>query len=402
MEAAERHGHLLPAAAREHGSPVPYHLRTRERRHRYGLTARFMTIPFERLWQALAERYRVEEEIGQGGMATVFRAWDIKNRRPVALKVLDPQLATAVAVERFLREIKTAGNLPHPRILPLYDSDATEGFLFYVMPLIEGGALRRRLEGHRQLDIEEAVRIACEVADALSCAHSHGIIHRDIKPDNILLSSGGAVVSDFGIARAFAAQDHEYITATGVQVGTPAYMSPEQFAGDVLDSRTDIYSLGCVLYEMLTGSAPFDEHSATAVIARKSNDAVPSIRTVRPAVSESLERVVLKALSRTPADRFASAGELAHALRSRETAAASDVRAESVAVLPFTNLSPDPDTEYLSDGISEELINALGRIPGLLVAARTSSFAFRGKAVDLIAIGRALKAATVLEGSVRK
>ncbi|HEY6223235.1 MAG TPA: protein kinase [Gemmatimonadales bacterium] len=361
-----------------------------------------MSTSQERLASALSDRYRLEEEIGRGGMAVVRRAWDLKNHRTVAIKVLHEDLSGAVGVERFLREIQTTGNLTHPHILPLFDSDATAGFLYYVMPFSEAGALRKRLDGHQLLDLDEAVRIACEVADGLSYAHSHGIIHRDIKPDNILFLGGRAVVGDFGIARAVSTPDRDDITATGAKIGTPAYMSPEQVAGDELDGRTDIYSLACVLYEMLAGSTPFTGPSAQAVMARKSVDAVPPIRTVRPEVPEALERVVLKALARTPADRHETAADFAAALRSPATAPAYDLRAESVAVLPFTNLSADPDTEYFSDGLSEEIINALARIPGLLVAARTSSFAFRGKAVDLAAIGAALKVATVLEGSVRR
>ncbi|HET7251377.1 MAG TPA: protein kinase [Gemmatimonadales bacterium] len=361
-----------------------------------------MATAHERLVDALSDRYRLEEEIGRGGMAVVYRAWDLKNHRTVAIKVLHEDLSSAVGVERFLREIQTTGNLTHPHILPLYDSDATVGFLYYVMPFSEAGALRKRLAGHQQLDVDEAVRITCEVADGLSYAHSRGIIHRDIKPDNILfLGNDRAVIGDFGIARAVSAPDCDDITATGVKIGTPAYMSPEQVAGEELDGRTDIYSLGCVLYEMLVASTPFSG-PAQAVMARKSIDPVPPIRTVRPTVPEALERVVLKALARTPADRFATAGEFAAALRNPVAAPAFDVRAESIAVLPFTNLSPDPDTEYFSDGLSEEIINALARIPGLQVAARTSSFAFRGKAIDLAAIGGALKVATVLEGSVRR
>jgi len=362
-----------------------------------------MSEDFERLASALSDRYRIEQEIGRGGMATVYSAWDLKNRRRVALKALNPELSSAVAVERFLREIETTGNLTHPHIVPLFDSDAVDGILFYVMPIMEGGTLRRRLLGHCQLDIDEAVRITCEVAEALGYAHSRGIIHRDIKPDNILFfSNGRAVVGDFGIARAVMDPRHEDITVTGVKIGTPAYMSPEQIAGDDLDGRTDIYSLGCVLYEMLAGKVPFMEYSANALWARKSVDAVPPIRSVRPAVPEQLELAVLKALDRTPVDRFATAGEFAGVLRSPAAPPVPTAPAESVAVLPFTNLSPDPDTEYLSDGISEEIINALARIPGLQVAARTSSFAFRGKAVDLAAIGKALRVSTVLEGSVRR
>jgi eukaryotic-like serine/threonine-protein kinase len=362
-----------------------------------------MAVVPERLAAALADRYRIDGEAGRGGMATVYRAWDLKNRRPVALKVLHPELSSALGVERFLREIETSANLAHPHILPLYDSDGVDGYLFYVMPFIEDGTLRKRLEGSAGLEIDTAVSIACDVADALGYAHSHGIIHRDIKPDNILFWGGRAVVGDFGIARVVSAPGNQHITATGTQIGTPAYMSPEQVASDEqLDGRSDIYSLGCVVYEMLTGSVPFTGLSARAVMVRKSRDPVPPIRSVRPEVPDALERAVLKALAKVPADRFATAAEFAASLQSRAAHDDDDVPAESVAVLPFTNLNPDPDTEYFSDGISEEILNALAKIPGLHVAARTSSFAFRAKAVNLAEIGAALKVATVLEGSVSK
>jgi len=334
-------------------------------------------------------------------MATVYRGWDLKNHRPVALKVLHPELSSALAVERFLREVETAGNLTHPHILPLFYSDAADGFLFYVMPFVEDGSLRDRLKGHHQLDIAAAVRITCEVADGLSYAHGRGIIHRDIKPDNILFLGERAVVSDFGIARAVAAPDDEAITATGVKIGTPAYMSPEQITGDELDCRTDIYSLGCVLYEMLAGSVPFTGTSAQAVMARTVIDPVPPIRTVRPAVPLGVERAVLKALAKNPADRFATAREFAEGLRAR-VALADGVSAESVAVLPFDNLSGEQGTDYFSDGITEEIINTLGQVSGLHVAAATSSFAFRGKAVSLEEVGEKLRVATVLRGSVQR
>ncbi|MDH3571239.1 MAG: serine/threonine protein kinase, partial [Gemmatimonadota bacterium] len=217
-----------------------------------------MTDLLERLRTALADRYTIERELGKGGMATVYLAEDVKHHRPVALKVLRPELAAALGPERFLREIEIAANLHHPHILPLYDSGEAEGFLYYVMPYVEGESLRDRLEREKQLAIDDALQVAREVADALSYAHAHGVIHRDIKPENILLESGHAVVADFGIARAVDAAGGARLTETGIAIGTPAYMSPEQAGGEKdLDGRSDLYSLGCVLYEMLAGQPPF-------------------------------------------------------------------------------------------------------------------------------------------------
>jgi TolB-like protein/tetratricopeptide (TPR) repeat protein len=336
-------------------------------------------------------------------MATVYLARDLKHRRSVAIKVLHPELATALGVERFLLEIQTAARLSRPHILPLFDSGEAKHWLFYVMPYVEEGTLRDRLEHERQLSIEDAVRIGCDLAEALAYAHSRGVIHRDIKPENVMFSAGRAVIADLGIAWAVTEAQGDRLTPTGVAIGTPAYMSPEQAAGGGrIDGRTDIYSLGCVIYEMLTGSPPFTGPTPRAVMARHSIDAAPPIRTVRPTVPEGLERAVLRALSKVPADRFATAGQFADALRARESVDHDQVPHESIAVLPFANLSTDPDTEYFSDGIAEEIIDTLARLPGLRVAARTSSFAFRGRAVDLAEVGAKLKVATVLEGSVRR
>jgi len=355
----------------------------------------------ERLSAALADRYRIEGEAGRGGMATVYIARDLKNPRRVAIKVLNEELASAIGVERFLREIKTAAGLTHPHILPLFDSDQADGLLFYVMPYIEGETLRNRLQRERQLPIADAIRIACEVADALAYAHSLGVVHRDIKPENILFEAGHAVVSDFGIARAISTAGGDVLTATGMLIGTPGYMSPEQVEhGASVDGRSDTYSLACMLYEMLGGDRPFLGWSAQAVLARQLLEPVPSLRTVRDTVPPEVERAILRALAKVPADRFATTAQFAEALVSRESPIADSAYEDSIAVLPFAN--PDPETEYFSDGITEEIGNALARIPGLKVAARTSSFAFRGKAVDLAEVGTKLKVATVLEGSVRK
>src|SRR2546430_4284188 len=238
-----------------------------------------------RVQAALAGRYTIERELGRGGMATVYLAQDRKHHRQVAIKVLKPELAAALGPERFLREIDTAARLTHPHILPLHDSGEAEGFLFYVMPYVEGESLRDRLSREKQLPLGDALQIAREVADALSYAHSRDVVHRDIKPENILLEAGHAVVSDFGIARAIRAAGGDELTTTGIAVGTPAYMSPEQASTDArIDGRADIYALGCVLYEMLAGRPPFRGSSAQAVRARHAHGSVPPLHPARQAV----------------------------------------------------------------------------------------------------------------------
>jgi len=367
--------------------------RARERR---------LTTLLSRLQTAVRDRYSVAHEIGRGGMATVYLGDDLKHERPVAIKLLHPQLATGLGVERFLREIKTAAALTHPHIVPLFDSDEADGLLFYVMPYIDGETLRGRLTREGSLPIEDAIRITSEVAEALGYAHACGVVHRDIKPENIIFSAGRALVTDFGIARAVTAATLEALTIDGV-VGTPAYMSPEQASrSPQLDGRSDIYSLACTLYEMLTGSVPFTGPTAQAVMARHALDDVPPIRSVRPTVRHALEQAVLTALAKVPADRFATAAQFARALNARDEGTTEAEGGESIAVLPFANLSGDPDFEYFSEGIAEEIINALTQLPGLRVAARTSSFAFRGQGIDLAEVGAKLKVGTVLEGSVRR
>ena len=268
----------------------------------------------------LTDRYALERELGRGGMATVYLARDLKHDRMVALKVLRPELAVSVGVERFLREIRLTAALQHPQILPLLDSGTiTDGSgtsrPYYTMPYVAGESLRKRLSRERQLAVEEAVRIAKEVAGALGYAHDHGVVHRDIKPENILLSGGHAMVADFGIARAVSTAGEKRLTETGLALGTPAYMSPEQATGDSpIDGRADIYSLGCVLYEMLTGEPPFTGPTAQAVIVRRMVHPVPMVRALRETVPEGIERAVTRALAKSPADRFASASKFAEAL----------------------------------------------------------------------------------------
>jgi serine/threonine-protein kinase len=332
-------------------------------------------------------------------MATVYLAEDLKHHRKVAIKVLRPELAAALGPDRFLREIQLAARLHHPHILPLYDSGEAGGLLYYVMPFVEGESLRDRLARERQLPLEGALQVTREVADALDYAHNRDVVHRDIKPENILLEWGHALVSDFGIARAINAAGSDKVTETGLVVGTPAYMSPEQASGErTLSGCSDVYSLGCVLYEMLAGEPPYTGPTAQAILARRLTDPVPPLRTVRENVPVAVERAIGKALAKVPADRFGTAKEFAEALERTSATAAPE---QSIAVLPFSNMSADPDTEYFSDGITEEIINVLAGLEGLRVAARTSSFSFKSKTPDLAEVGAKLHVRTVLEGGVR-
>ena len=277
-----------------------------------------MPDPLSCLSTALAGRYHIEREVGHGGMATVYMARDLKHGRRVAIKVLRAELAHVLGPERFLREIEIAARLQHPLILPVFDSGAESSTeddsgrcLWYAMPFIAGESLRDRVEREKLLPVDEAVRIAGEVAEALGCAHAQGVVHRDIKPENILLSDGHAIVADFGIARVLDAADDVRLTETGLALGTPAYMSPEQGAGEAgIDAGSDIYALGCVLYEMLAGQPPFTGSTAQSIRARHAVDPVPSLRSVRPTVSRGLEGVIRRALAKVPADRFASAQEV--------------------------------------------------------------------------------------------
>jgi eukaryotic-like serine/threonine-protein kinase len=387
------------------------------------------------LVDALRDRYLFERELGRGGMAIVYLATDLKHHRNVAIKVLKPELSIALGTERFLREIAITAQLTHPHILTLIDSGEAEGLLYYVLPFVEGESLRQRLEREKQLPLQDALRIACEVADALSYAHGQGVIHRDIKPENILLEAGHAVVSDFGIARAVHAAGGEALTETGLALGTPLYMSPEQAAGDrALDARSDIYSLGCIVYEMLTGQPPFTGATAEAVLARKSLETVPSLRVVRRTVPLTVEHAVIKALSTTPADRFATAHQFAAALQAQEPSAPavqvprllhmrrgllasllaavlllgsgwwvfgrSNVRIDSLAVLPLQNLSGDSAQTYFVDAMHGAIIAELGHIGSLRTISQWSASRYRGTDKSIPTIARELGVDAVVEASV--
>jgi serine/threonine-protein kinase len=355
-----------------------------------------------RLNAALAGRYVVESEIGRGGMACVYRARDLRHARMVALKALRADVSTSVGVERFVAEIRYAARLGHPHILPVHDSGEAAGTVFYVMPLVAGETLRSRIQRDKRLDVDAAVGIVGEIADALAYAHREGIVHRDVKPENILLLQGHAILADFGIARAVARSADTGLTGTGIIIGTPAYMSPEQAVGDhAIDGASDIYSLGCVLYEMLAGEPPYAAPSAATAIARRLAAAPPSIHERHPELGEALSRELQRALAINPSERHPSASAFADALRiARSTVAAPATVA--IAVLPFANLSADIENEYFSDGLTEELIGDLSKVRSLRVTSRTSVMHLKGTTDDVPAIARKLGVRYLLEGSVRK
>ena len=365
--------------------------------------------PFpERLRAAVADRYRIDEEIGHGGMAAVYLAEDLRHARKVAIKVLLPGSGGAQSYEpqRFLREIRIAARLSHPQILPVHDSGEVDGLLYFVMPYAGCETLRDRLTQEGALPIDAALRLTRAVAAALDYAHRHNVIHRDIKPENILLQEGEPVIADFGVATAISAAggDSVYITDRGFTVGTPAYMSPEQASADRdLDGRSDIYSLACVLFEMLAGKPPFSGSGARATMARHAIEAPPLIRSLRPMVTAAVEHALQRALAKTPADRFSTMAEFCEALVApppRPTTLGPESRA--IAVLPFVNSSADAENEYFSDGITDELINALTKVEGLRVASRTSVFALKNVREDVRALGARLDVSALLEGTVRK
>jgi TolB-like protein/Tfp pilus assembly protein PilF len=391
-----------------------------------------MTSELDRLKSALAGRYAIERELGAGGMATVYLARDLKHRRPVAIKVLDPELARALGAERFLREVEVTANLNHPHILPLHDSGEADEFLFYVMPYVEGETLRERMNREGQLPLDDALQITREVAAALSYAHSQGLIHRDIKPENVLLSAGEAVVADFGIARAVSAAGGERLTETGLAVGTPAYMSPEQAAGErEVDARSDQYSLGCVLYEMLAGDAPYTASTPQAVIAKKLSEPTPRISVVRESVPPGVEAALTQALTKTPADRFQTASAFAEALTSEPVVARVGMARwprrtvvgavivvvlvaawwlstalggpayERLAVLPPANLMNDPEQEYFVEGVHNALISEL-QMAGVAVIGRTSVMRYENTQMLAREIAQELGVDALIESSVMR
>ena len=397
-----------------------------------------------RLNAALAGRYRVERPLGEGGMATVYLARDLRHNRNVALKVLKPDLAAAIGAERFLAEIETTANLQHPHILPLHDSGEADALLFYTMPYVEEETLRQRLDRDGRLPVEEAVRIAHEIADALQMAHELGVIHRDIKPSNILLSRGRALVADFGIARAVRSSDASRLTQAGGVIGTVGYMSPEQASGaDEVDHRSDIYSLACVLFEMLAGEPPYPGRTILDVLTKQATAPVPSVRARRPDVPSGLDGVVSRALAKDPAGRFKSAAEFAGACERnvlayllhpsqissavrllgalaahapgdrgqasppssgerREAPTVELPSARTLVVLPFVNRSADPDNEYFSDGLTDEVISDLSRIAALRVISRNSSMALKATTKDTRTLARELGVTHLVTGSVRR
>jgi serine/threonine-protein kinase len=341
-------------------------------------------------------------------MAAVYLAEDLRHARKVAIKVLIPGAGGSQSYEpqRFLREIRIAARLSHPQILPVHDSGEVDGMLYFVMPYAGCETLRDRLTTEGALPIDTALRITRAVAAALGYAHRHNVIHRDIKPENILLQEGEPVVADFGVATAISAAggDNVYITDRGFAVGTPAYMSPEQSSAERdLDGRTDIYSLGCVLFEMLTGKPPFSGSGARATMARHAIEAPPLVRSLRPMVTAAVENALQRALAKTPADRFSTMAEFSEALVAPPPPPTSlGPESRAIAVLPFVNSSADPENEYFSDGITDELITALTKVEGLRVASRTSVFALKNVQADVRALGARLNVSAVIEGTVRK
>jgi TolB-like protein len=395
----------------------------------------------QRLQAALGTRFTLVRELGRGGMATVFLAEERHPQRQVAVKVLDPDLASRMGRERFLREVELSAKLSHPHIMPIYSAGEADGLLYYVMPYLPGESLRDHLERAGALPLGEALQVAAEVADALDYAHRQNIVHRDIKPENILLLDGHAIVADFGVARAMLDAGDLRLTQTGSSVGTPLYMSPEQATSSQVDGRADIYALGCVVYEMLTGAPPFTGPTVEAVLASHVSRAPPALPGHRPGMPAGLAEAVAKALAKSPADRWATADQFARllrsftgpgagrraplvALRGRHAlwiAAAITVAvagawvllarrgsrvhpagaANSVAVLYFDNLSRDTADAYMADGLTEEIIARLGQVGRLTTKSRAAVRRFRG-ATDPASVGRELRVTHLVTGSLRR
>ena len=355
--------------------------------------------------QSIGDRYTIERLLGEGGMATVHLAEEHKHHRKVAIKVLRDDLGASVGAGRFMREIGIAARLSHPHIVPLIDSGEHEGSLYYVSPYVEGGSLRDRLNRDKRLSVDEAIRIATEVGAALDYAHRNGFVHRDVKPENILFADDHALLADFGIAQVCCDPSGEALTIAGLALGTPEYMSPEQASGESdVGTRGDIYGLACVVYEMLCGEPPIKGANARQTMAKQVTERPRSSRLLRPDLPGGLDDVLAKALAKDPSQRYETVAEFIAALQSARSSAGTRSRriARTIAVLPFVNASPDPDNEYLSDGLTDELIDALAKVEGLRVASRTSVFALKGKPLDVRAIGALLEATEVLEGTVRR
>ena len=409
-----------------------------------------MTEPIDRVAAALSDRYRIERELGAGGMATVYLARDLRHDRDVAVKVLRPELAAAIGAERFLSEIRTTANLQHPHILPLFDSGIASltthdsRLLFYVMPFVRGESLRARLTRERQLSLEDAVEITKQVASALDYAHRQGVIHRDIKPENILLHEGEAFLTDFGIALAVSEAGGDRLTGTGLSLGTPSYMSPEQAAGERhIDARSDIYALGAVTYEMLAGQPPVTGASARIIITKLMTETPASLRTLRDGIPAAVNGAVMRALAKAPEDRFATAREYADALvsspadtqvmsppparaswrgpalaaglllvaaaafilwrRGVPAAAGPGGTIRSIAVLPLDNYSADSTQDYFAEGMTDELTSDLATISQLRVTSRGSAMQFKGRNRPATpAIAKLLDVDAIVEGSVNR
>ena len=403
--------------------------------------------PLARLSSALGDRYEIEREIGAGGMATVYLARDLKHDRQVALKVLRPELAATLGPDRFPREIRIVAKLQHPHVLPLHDSGESGGFLYYVMPYVEGESLRQRLAREGQMPVHDAVRILREVVDALAYAHSHGVLHRDIKPDNVMLSGRHALVTDFGVAKAVSMAGVEKLTTVGVAVGTPTYMSPEQATGEAhIDHRSDIYAVGILGYELLVGEPPFVASTAQGVLSAQVLDRPVPVNERRPAVPQALSDLLMRCLEKNPADRWQSAEDVLHALEVMATPSggitptntrpvkATDARRPAasrrwlvgavagavvlaaaggiavaargdgsvapnhIAVLPIQDISGS-DGQFV-DAMHDQLIISLGQAGGLTVAPRSAMLIYKTQPQPMTVVARDLKVGAILEGTV--
>jgi TolB-like protein/tRNA A-37 threonylcarbamoyl transferase component Bud32 len=357
-----------------------------------------LTAAIDRLTTALADQYIIKREIGAGGMASVYLAEDLKHRREVAVKVLRPELSASLGLDRFVREIEIAAKLTHPHILMLIDSGQADEFLYYVMPFVDGESLRERLGREGRLPVPDAVRITEQVASALSYAHERGVIHRDIKPENILCTGNHAIVADFGIARAVEAAGVEKLTGTGIAVGTPAYMSPEQALGDTnVDGRSDVYALGCVVYEMVGGRAPFEGATPQALLAKHAVESAPSLNTIDPTIPLFVERAVARALAKEPEQRFSTPNEFAATLASETVV--PRVGRRRLAVLPPVNITGDPEQAFLVLGLHEALISRLGQ-GNVAVLARTSVMQYQRTEKPVREICKELSVEAVVESSI--